>query len=634
MEKQPHEISADDWDEMNFPRPDENDFDRVVERAISRRGFIGSVLAFGSGAAVMGTGLLSSTSARAQEAAASRFPFTAIPTHTDGTVHVPEGYNWKVMVRWGDPLFSAADGYDVSEGGPLENSDMIFGENTDGMESFSYQGHQLIAINHEYTNRKTNLPAAQEGTPANADDVLKLQNLQGIAVMEIAEGENGWSVVKDSPFNRRITHNTPMKIAGPAAGHDLMKTEADPTGTQSLGTMNNCGSGKTPWGTYLTCEENFNGYFGSSETSQDQKPIQLNEGYARYGIGPDGWGYDYHKWDARFDTAKNPHEPHRVGWVVEIDPTKPDSTPVKHTGLGRFKHENAEVVLAADGRVIVYMGDDERGEFLYKFRSNGTYQPGGSTDGLLDDGTLYVAKFNDDGTGEWLPLTPETTGMEMGEMLIFARKAGSAVGATTMDRPEWISANPHAVEAYCCLTNNKNRGVKPNAGGDETPVNGPNPRETNRYGQIVRWRPHNDDHASDTFDWDLYVMAGNPTVYNNVYGGSENVTEGNLFNSPDGMAFDTSGLLWIQTDGDDSNEEDFAGMGNNQMLVGDPVTGEIARFLTGPNGCEVTGLCWSTDRRTMFVGIQHPGGDWPDGNGGLPRSSVVAIKRDDNGLIG
>ncbi len=626
-----HDLSADDWDEQNFPRPQENDFDRVVERAISRRGFLGGVLAFGSGAAAMGSGLLSGTSAQAQ--AASRFAFTPIPIQTDFDVHVPQGYSWQVLARWGDPLMSAADGYDVTDGGPVDGSDMVFGENTDGMETFSFQGHQLIAINHEYTNRRINLPASQEGTPANAGDVRKLQNLQGVTVMEIREGENGWEVVKDSPFNRRIHHNTPMKIVGPAAGHDLLKTEADPTGTMSLGTLNNCGSGRTPWGTYLTCEENFNGYFGSTEEAQDQKPVQLEAGYARYGIGPQGWGYDYHKWDARFDVSKNPHEPHRAGWVVEIDPTDPDSTPVKHTGLGRFKHENAEVVVAPDGRVVVYMGDDERGEFLYKFVSNGVYVPGGPTDGLLDEGTLYAAKFNDDGTGEWLALTPETTGMELAEILIFTRMAGSKVGATTMDRPEWIAANPHAVEAYCCLTNNKNRGVKPNAGGDETPVNGPNPRETNRYGQIVRWRPADDDHTSDAFDWDLYVMAGNPEVYNNIYGGSENVNAGNLFNSPDGMAFDSHGLVWIQTDGDDSNEEDFAGMGNNQMLVGDPATGEIVRFLTGPKGSEVTGLCWSADRRTAFVGIQHPGGSWPDGSG-LPRSSVIAVKRDDNGLIG
>jgi secreted PhoX family phosphatase len=626
-------MSADEWDERNFPRPAGCEFDQVVERALSRRGFMRGVLAFGSGAAAMGTGLLSTTAARAQEAG-TRFPFTPIDIQTDGTVHVPEGYGWKTMVRWGDPLFSGVDGaFDHETGGTAAASDKVFGENTDGMESFLYQGRQLIAVNHEYTNRDVNLPHTGDGVPTGAEDVLKLQNLQGITVMEIAEGPDGWAVVEDSPFNRRITHNSPMRIVGPAAGHDLMKTAADPTGTMSLGTMNNCGSGKTPWGTYLTCEENFNGYFGSTEESQDQKPVATAEGYTRYGIGADGWGYDYHKWDARFDTSVNPNEPHRAGWVVEIDPTDPDSTPVKHTGLGRFKHENAEVVLARDGRVVVHMGDDERGEFIYRFVSNNPYVPGGSTEGLLDDGTLYAARFNDDGTGEWLALTPETTGMEMGEMLIFARRAGSIVGATTMDRPEWISVNPNAVEGYCCLTNNTRRGLRPNAGGDETPVGGPNPREANQYGQIVRWFPHDADHAADSFDWDLYVMAGNPTVHGDAYAGSPNVTPGNMFNAPDGMAFDQNGLVWIQTDGDDSNEGDFAGMGNNQMLVGDPVTGEIARFMTGPNGCEVTGLCWSADRRTMFVGIQHPGGDWPDG-GALPRSAVIAVKRDDNGIIG
>ncbi len=625
-------MSADDWDEQNFPRAKSNGFDEVVERAISRRGFLGGVLAFGSGAAAMGTGMLGSTSVEAQ-VATSRFAFTPIDIQTDFDVHVPEGYNWKILARWGDVLTPRAEGYDITEGGPVEGSDMVFGENTDGMESFTHQGHQLIATNHEYTNRGINLPARQDGTPASADDVRKLQNLQGVGIMEIRETEAGWSIVTDSPFNRRIHHNTPMTIAGPAAGHALLKTKADPTGTVALGTFNNCGSGKTPWGTYLTCEENFNGYFGATDGGPDKKSDHLAGGYSRYGIGADGWGYDYHMWDARFDTSQNPNEPHRAGWVVEIDPTDPSSTPIKHTGLGRFKHENAEVVLALDGRVVVYMGDDERGEFLYRFVSNGTYQPGGSTEGLLDDGTLYVAKFNDDQTGEWLALTPDTTGMEIAEILIFARMAGSVVGATTMDRPEWIAANPHAVEAYCCLTNNKNRGVKPNAGGDETPVNGPNPRETNHYGQIVRWRPHNDDHAADTFDWDLYVMAGNPTVHSDDYGGSPNITAGNMFNAPDGMVFDSNGLLWIQTDGDDSNEGDFAGMGNNQMLVGDPATGEIGRFLTGPKGSEVTGLTWSADRRSMFVGIQHPGGSWPDGEG-LPRSSVIVVKRDDNGKLG
>ncbi|MFO7854099.1 MAG: PhoX family phosphatase [Paracoccaceae bacterium] len=625
------ELSADDWDELVNPRPEENDFDRVVESALSRRGFLSGLLVFGSGAAAMGAGLLNSTSARAAE---SRFAFTPIPAQTDGTVHVPEGYEWKTLTRWGDPLFEDVPEFDDASGGSVEHSDKVFGENTDGMELFTVGDRQVIAVNHEYTNRKVNLPHAEGGVPTSAEDVLKLQNLQGVTVMEVEETEAGWRVVVGSPLNRRITHNTPMRIVGPAAGHELMRTEADPTGTMSLGTMNNCGSGKTPWGTYLTCEENFNGYFGSTEAIEDQKPNVLPAGYDRYGIGPKGWGYDYHKWDARFDTAKNPNEPHRVGWVVEIDPADPESTPVKHTGLGRFKHENAAVAVARDGRVVVYMGDDERGEFMYKFVSNGVYVPGGDTSGLLDDGTLYAAKFEDDGTGRWVALTPESTGMEPAEIAIFTRMAASKVGATTMDRPEWIAVNPVAVEGYCCLTNNKNRGLKANAGGDATPVNGPNPREANRYGQIVRWYPEDDDHTAEGFRWDLYVMAGNPTVHSDAYAGSENVNAGNLFNSPDGMVFDSTGIVWIQTDGDDGDEGDFAGMGNNQMLAGDPATGQIERFLTGPNGCEVTGLCWSADRRTMFVGIQHPGAPFPDGEGKLPRSAVIAVKRTDGGLVG
>lgn len=631
------ELSWDEWDELHSPRPAESEFDQVVERAISRRGFLGGVLAFGSGAAAMGAGLLPPLPALAQDG--SRFPFTPIAAQTDGTVHVPEGYTWNILTRWGDPLFSDVEGYDVTNGGgAVEGSDRVFGENTDGMETFVFNGKQLLAVNSEYVNPKLNLPAANEGEAKSADDVVKLQNLQGVTVMEIAEGPDGWAVVKDSPFNRRIHHRSPMTLSGPAAGHDLLKTDADPSGTQSLGTMNNCGSGKTPWGTYLTCEENFNGYFGTTDESVTPAE-KVAAGYKRYGVGSEG-RYQYEKFDPRFDTSKNPNEPHRFGWIVEIDPTDPDSTPVKRTALGRFKHENAAATVAPDGRVVVYMGDDERGEYMYKYVSNGVYTPGGDTSGLLDDGKLYVAKFNDDQTGEWVELTPEATGMDPAEILIFTRMAASAAGGTNMDRPEWIATSPVAVEAYCCLTNNSRRGAKnddgsirTNAGGDVMSTNAPNPRDTNKYGQIVRWRPHNDDHASNTFDWDLYVMAGNPTVHSDAYAGSANVNEGNLFNSPDGMVIDTTGVVWIQTDGNDDNEGDFAGNGNNQMLAGDPVTGEIVRFMTGPNGCEVTGLCWSADRRSMFVGIQHPGSDWPDGNAPA-RSAIIVIKRADNGLVG
>ncbi|MEM9238622.1 MAG: PhoX family phosphatase, partial [Pseudomonadota bacterium] len=511
------------------------------------------------------------------------------------------------------------------------NASKVFGENTDGMWLFSIDGHEVIAVNNEYANRKTNLNYEGDaaGIPQSLEDVQLFQGIQGVTVFEVARVEGGgYEIVVDSPFNRRIDHNTPMEITGPVRGHDLLKTSADPDGVQSLGTMNNCGSGPTPWGTYLTCEENFNGYFGSTDAE-----FELTDGMKRYGVGHDGWGYDYHKFDERFDISKNPNEPNRAGWVVEIDPSDASSTPKKRTGLGRIKHENAATVLAPSGHVVVYMGDDERGEYMYKFVSDDVYTPGGDTENLLNEGTLFAAKFNADGTGDWVALTPESTGMDAMEILVHTRMAASAVGATTMDRPEWVAVNPVAAEGYCALTNNRNRGVKPNAGGDDTSVNGPNPREANNFGQIVRWFPANDDHATAAFRWDLYVMAGNPVTQEGAYKGSSNVTEGNMFNSPDGMMFDSSGLLWIQTDGNDKNEGEFEGQGNNQMLAGDPVTGQIERFLTGPNGSEVTGLTWSADKKTMFVGIQHPGGSFPDGEG-KPRSTVISVWRDDGGLVG
>jgi hypothetical protein len=649
-------MNWDELDERNRPAPETVDFDRVVEAAISRRGFLGGVLAFGSGAAAMG--LLNTGSAMAQGAAQSRFGFTPIPIATDFEVHVPEGYTSQILVRWGDPLFSDAPAFDPANGVTLDGQRRAAGDNTDGMEMFLLGDRHVLAVNNEYTNLDVLLPAVAqrmaaeaeaaaaaatteeekaaameyEVLPTSLEEVQLAQAAQGVTIAELVQDASGqWSIALDSELNRRIDHNTPMTLSGPAAGHTLLQTAADPTGTQVLGTLNNCGAGRTPWGTYLTCEENFNGYFGS--TNPD---AELPEGFDRYGIALES-GYAYELFDARFDFSQNPNEPNRHGYIVEINPLDPASTPVKRTALGRFKHENAEVVLARDGRVVVYMGDDERGEFLYKYVSNDRYVPGGNTDTLLDNGQLYVARFNPDGSGEWLALTPEATGMDQQMIHIHTRQAASAVGATTMDRPEWVAANPVAIEAYCCLTNNSRRAADAtNAGGDAmVPVEGsPNPRAENDYGQIVRWFPANEDHADPAFTWDLYVMAGNPTVHEagSLYAGSPNINEGNLFNSPDGMKFDSKGLLWIQTDGDDSNEEGYAGMGNNQMLVGDPATGEIARFLTGPNGAEVTGWTHSGDRRTIFVGIQHPGASWPDGDG-LPRSAIVAIRREDNAVI-
>ncbi|CTQ73167.1 PhoX family protein [Roseibium alexandrii] len=623
------DLSFDEFDEVISPRPEENDFDRIVESALSRRGFLGGVLAFGSFTA-LGTSLVP-TGAKASD---GRFAFTQIPTSTADDVIVPEGYKSEVLVQWGDPLWSGVPDFDDATRGTADSQARAFGDNTDGMDVFSHDGKTLLVVNNEYTNRDIIALSAEDKRIMAEDDIAKGMMAHGISVVEIANDGGAWKIIKDSPYNRRITPQSEMELTGPAAGHDLMKTETDPTGTKSLGTWNNCGNGVTPWGTYLTCEENFNGYFSAPENPDHEVSPEL----ARYGVSATDWGYNWAVIEDRYDVSKHPNEPNRAGYVVEIDPTDPTSTPKKRTALGRFKHENAEAVVNNDGRIVVYMGDDERGEFVYRYVSNGVYAPGAPTDELLNDGILYVAKFSDNGTGAWVALTPETTGMDQAEIHIHTRQAGSKVGATTMDRPEWISANPKAPEIYCCLTNNKNRGVKPNAGGDDTSVNGPNPREKNNYGQIVRWRPDGGDHTAPGFTWDLYVLAGNPTVHSDAYAGSANINEENMFNSPDGLAFDSNGLVWIQTDGNYKNEGDFAGQGNNQMLAGDPVTGEIRRFMVGPNECEITGLTWSPDRRTMFVGIQHPGergnSHWPAGGASVPRSAIIAVTREDGGLVG
>ncbi|MBA4782942.1 MAG: PhoX family phosphatase [Rhizobiales bacterium] len=630
-------VSFDAHDEINFPRPEHQDFDDVVDLALSRRGFL-------SGALLVGTaGFLTATGFAVPAGAAlsgERFAFRAIAANTLDTVTVPEGYRWEIVARWGEPLWSDAPDFQPLTRGTAASQARAFGDNNDGMALFETDGRMVLVCNNEYTNEKIMWSNRESGLPESEDDIIKGMHAHGISIVEIVKtpsgaGEAGWSIVLDSPVNRRITPLTPMEITGPARGHDLLKTSADPSAATVLGTFNNCGSGRTPWGTFLSCEENFNAYFTHPNPAFKPKGQQL-----RYGIGGRNRGYGWEKVDERFNIEREPNECHRFGYVVELDPMDPNATPKKRTALGRFKHENAEVVIAKDGRVVVYLGDDERGEYLYRFVSNDAYVPGSPHDRLLDEGTLSAAKFHADGSGEWLPLTPATTGMKSSaEICIFTRKAASMVKATTMDRPEWVAAHPHKAEVYCALTNNKNRGVKTNAGDDPMPVDGVNPRAMNEYGQIVRWSPAGGDHAATGFDWTLFVLAGNPAIRSGLEAGSANINADNMFNAPDGIAFDRSGMLWIQTDGDDTNAGPFAGMGNNQMLVGDTQTGEIRRFLVGPRECEITGHAVSEDGRTVFVGIQHPGENggngshFPDGGDSVPRSCVIAISREDGAPI-
>jgi secreted PhoX family phosphatase len=629
-------LSFDDADELRNPPPHVTEFDRVVEAALSRRGFMG-VMTFGLGSFLVGTSVMT----RMAEAATDRFGFDGIAAATDDTVLLPDGFEWHSVVHWGDPLFSDAPDFDAATRLTAESQLRSFGDNNDGMSVFSDGNRSVLVANNEYINEmhiwgnrgKTDAEGKMVFGPETDDDVTKGMAAHGVSIAEIALGEGGWQIVKDSPVNRRITAMTEMALTGPAAGHALVQTKADPAGTKVLGTWNNCGNGQTPWGTYLTCEENFNGYFHAPEGTE------VSDEMARYGVSTDS-RYGWERVDPRFDLTVEPNEANRHGYVVEIDPFDPASVPKKRSALGRFKHENADVVVARDGRVVVYLGDDERGEFLYRFVSAGRYAAGGDNHDLLADGTLFAATFTPDGRGQWMALTPETTGMEAAEIAVHTRQAASKVGATTMDRPEWVASNPRRVESYVALTNNSRReSGKTNAGGDKMEADGgPNPRDKNVYGQILRWVPDNGDHAADAFGWDLFALAGNPTVHQDANAGSPNINAGNLFNSPDGLMFDDNGMLWIQTDGNYSNEGDFAGMGNNQMLVGDPDTGEIRRFLVGPKECEITGHAWSPDRRTLFVGIQHPGEDggssWPGGAGSVPRSGVIAIARTDGGRIG
>ncbi len=627
-DKKDEASSFDDFDDIHYPRPEATDFSKIVEEAISRRSFIKGSIALGTSAFIMGT----STPLSAEQK--PLLDFTPIATSTEDTIKLPEGYTWKITAKWGDPLWSEGEDFNHQTRGTGKSQEHAFGDNNDGMSFFEKDGKTILVVNNEYSNVNIIHGNNKSRLPETEDDIRKSKAAHGLSIFEIQQINSQWQIVKDAPLNRRITADTEMQITGPAAKHDLLKTKADPTGTRSKGTWANCGNGETPWGTYLACEENFNAYYSSSDANY--KPTEAMQ---RYGIGHRDWGYNWALADKRFDISKHPNEANRNGYIVEVDPWDPKSTPKKRTALGRFKHENAEVVVAKNGHVVVYMGDDERGEFLYRFVSDKKINPDGNNTDLLDTGTLSVAKFNTDNTGKWINLTPETTKKyTQQEICIHTRLAASEVGATTMDRPEWVAAHPHKVELYCSLTNNKHRGIKTNKGGDKTHAEGPNPREKNHYGQIVKWNPDNEDHTAETFTWKLYAMAGNPLIHKDEYAGSTNITQENLFNSPDGLSFDTNGRLWIQTDGNYSNTGQFKDMGNNQMLVGNPETGEIRRFMVGPKEAEITGLCWSTDRKTMFVGIQHPGekgnSNFPEGGNSVPRSCIIEVSRKDGKEIG
>lgn len=640
------------FDSEDFPtNPSDNEhFQQIVERARGRRGFIKSGL--GLSAALFLAGPLSIYAKTQGQDGASRsslLGFKAIPTSTADSITVAEGYTATSFAPWGTPLFPNAPAWKGDGSEDAAAQALQVGDNHDGLHFFPINhssAEGLLVINHEYVTTKEGnyewLFGVDGTQPWTAEKAAKAMNAHGISVIHIIRNEDKkWEIKLDSPYNRRITASTEMQITGPAAGHALLQTKADPSGTLALGTLNNCGNGWTPWNTYLTCEENFNTYFGTNSDTDIRTTAQK-----RYGLEVKGTSYQWEKFVDRFDYQKEPNESNRFGWIVEIDPFDPHSTPKKRTALGRFKHENAAYTLAADKRIVVYMGDDQRDDYIYKFVSDGMYQEGGDNTDLLDAGKLYVAKFNDGpsaeefmGTGEWVlldktanaTLAADPNFESQAEVLIHTRLAADAVGATKMDRPEWVSVHPTSGEVYVTLTNNNKRTV----------TNKANPRATNLYGQIVRWREAGNDAAATHFEWDIFALAGNPAKYtdrSDLNSGSANITTDNMFNSPDGLGFDKAGRLWIQTDGQYSNSGEYAGQGNNQMLCADPVSKEIRRFFVGPKEAEVTGISFTPDSTTMFINIQHPGeqgnSSWPEGGNAIPRSATIIITKDDGGIIG
>ena len=618
-------------------------------RFTSRR----DVLRGGIGLSLLGLlgGSLAACERKNETSGASLLGFTGIPVQTDpgfDRIMVAEGYSALPFFSWGDPVLPGAPAWNPDASDNWQAQLQQAGDNHDGMHFFPFadnpNSHGLLVINHEYVNATLHPHGfSRIDGKRPLDEVRKEQAAHGLSIIEIRRQGGVWQRVMDSRYNRRISALTPMAISGPLAGHNLMKTAQDPSGTRVQGTLNNCSMGVTPWGTYLACEENWHIYF----VNRDTDDYQARPSHWRYGIpnNPDPRKYQWDTADPRFDATPDParphggqvHEPHRFGWVVEIDPFDPASTPVKRTALGRFCRECAVVSLGEDGRMAIYSGDDTQGEYIYKFVPKGRYDPSNPATNrrLLDEGTLYVARFESDGSGQWLALaagenglTPANGFADQADILLNTRLAADHVRATPMDRPEWVAVHPHTREAFVSLTNNSMRG-------ETYAVDAANPRANNLHGHILRWREKGADPAATSFEWDIFLLAGGaadtgePTDANHT-----GTIKGDIFSSPDGLAIDRAGRLWIQTDYDDEAPQN-RNMGCNQLLCADPGSGEVRRFLVGPRGCEITGITFTPDYRTLWINVQHPGLSYPASDGKTrPRSTTVVISKDDGGVIG
>jgi secreted PhoX family phosphatase len=627
----------------------------IVAERFSRRDLMRGVLGVGAITAALGPAAL----AQGQPAAANptpSFAFTELSSIPTDRAEVAEGYRAEVLMRWGDAVLPGAPGFDPKAQTAAAQARQ-FGYNNDYLGYFPVPGaadpsrHGLLCVNHEYTNEELMFPGLgrqDAGGPLGRDkafsgmtaDYAAIEMMaHGGSVIEVHREGETWSVVANSRYARRITAETVMEITGPAAGHPRMVTNADPTGRRVLGMLNNCAGGRTPWGTWLTCEENINGYF----TGRLPEGHTEATNYRRMGV-PGRW-MNWGDYVPRFDVSREPNEPNRFGWVVEIDPFDPASVPKKRTALGRFKHEGAAGITARDGRYVLYSGDDERFDYVYRFVTEGRVSGDRARDmTLLDTGVLSVARYNADGTGDWLPLvfgqgplTPANGFHSQADVVIEARRAGDLLGATRMDRPEDVEANPATDKVYVMLTNNNRRTAEQ--------VNPANPREDNRFGHIVEMLPDGRDHAAPRFTWDILVRCGDPTVAAVGATFNSRTSKDGWFGMPDNCAIDADGRLWISTDGNSP-----AATGRNDGVwaieTEGPARGASKLFFKCPFGAELCGPEFTPDGETFFVALQHPGEGrgstyetpltrWPDFSPTMPpRPSIMAITRRAGGKIG
>lgn len=636
--------------------------------------------------------------------------FKAVAHSTAETMTVAEGYKAEMILPLGTPLMPGLDDWKDNREQSAESFEWRMGDNHDGMWFFGKNSNAydakasengLLVMNHEYVNSEELSPFGyyviedKDAAPLFqrrrlASDVRREVNCHGVAVVEMKRRANGmgYEMVPNSKYNRRITSSTTAQLAGPVAGSDLVKTKFDPTGFQTRGINNNCGAGLSPWGTYLTTEENFLGVFARGQDAS-QLSASDNYGRERYGAPENSPGsrYLWHTPDAkdaiitdefsRWDmtaVGASAADDYRngfntFGYITEIDPFDQNSTPQKRTAMGRFAHENCAYAPVEQGKpVVFYMGDDARGEYIYKFVSKAMWSNNDIGGGLkagdkyLNEGTLYVAIFNEDGSGEWKALVQGQNGLDafnsalpfnsQDEVLVYARAAGDAAGATKMDRPEWVSVSPMTGDVYVTLTNNKYRGVR-----EDQPLSAANPRSYqvngkpsgNDNGHIIRWAETGGDHAATSFEWDIYLFGAPSNL------SAENLSQlsaSNDLSSPDGLYFDPRGVLWIQTDdgaytdttscmllaalpGKVSDGTTITTSAGQQTRIGMPASNDnIKRFFVGPEGCEVTGITMTPDFKTLFINIQHPGNTWGAVAGGsTPRSATVMITKEDGDVI-